>query len=268
LGGTRISRAGKQLFLSLLLLGLINPAGWLAALATDITNDIDTNRPSFMDSPIVVPRGSVQLENGTLFSGLRHGQWSYDVPETEVRVGGLKTTEIQMFVPNFFLVRNSNSTFGRASNLAEIGIKQALPSPSSKLNLAFIGGVTAPTGSPIVTSGGTIPVMRMPYTYAVTDKWGFCGMQSLLVVNKGADVQWQPDALVCRTVGPKGTVFMEYGGFITHHHNPVHIIHFGAVYKVSHCQQIDTQFGFGMNESAPSAFVGAGYSVRFDQLHW
>jgi hypothetical protein len=173
-----------------------------------------------------------------------------------------------MFVPNFFLERNSNSTFGRVSDLSEIGIKQVLPSPSAKLNVSFIGGVSAPTGSPIISNGGTIPVMRMPYTYAINDKWGFCGMQSLLVLNKGADVQWQPDALICRNIGSKTTIFMEYGGFITHHHNPVHIIHFGAVYKITHCQQLDSQFGFGMNESAPSAFVGAGYSVRFDQLHW
>jgi hypothetical protein len=267
LGGRSISQAGKCIFIFLLAC-LTDLAGGFAAWATDTTADIDTNRPSFMDSPIVVPRGSVQLENGTLFSGLRHGQWAYDVPETEVRVGGLKNTEIQMFVPDFFLGRNSNSTFGRVSDLSEIGIKQVLPSPSTKLNVSFIGGVSAPTGSPTISNSGTIPVLRLPYTYALTDKWSFCGMQSLLVINKGADVQWQPDALICRTIGAKTTVFMEYGGFITHHHNPSHIIHFGAVYKITHCQQLDTQFGFGMNESAPSAFVGAGYSVRFDQLHW
>lgn len=237
-------------------------------MATDISNDIDTNRPSFMDSPLVVPRGSVQFENGTLFSGLRHGQWTFDVPETELRVGGLKNTEIQMFVPNFFLGRNADSTFGRVSDLAEIGIKQVLPSPSAKLNLSFIGGVSAPTGSPMVSGNGTIPAFRLPYTYAINDKWGLCGMQSLLVLNKGADVQWQPDVLVCRSVGKKGTAFIEYGGFFTHAHQDVNIIHFGAVYKISHCQQIDTQFGFGLNQNAPSAFVGAGYSIRFDQLHW
>jgi len=221
-----------------------------------------------MDSPIVVPRASVQLENGTLFSGLRHGQWAYDLPETEVRAGGLKNTEIQMFIPDFYLERNSNSTYGRVSDLSEIGIKQVLPSPSKNLNISFIGAVTAPTGAATISTAGTIPVLRMPYTYAINDKWSFCGMQSLLVLNKGADVQWQPDVLIGRALGSKASLFIEYGGYITHHHNSSHIIHFGGVYKISHCQQVDMQFGFGMNESAPSAFVGAGYSIRFDQLHW
>ena len=263
-----ISQPVNNIFVSVLLVGLLALIRAQAAFATDTSSDIDTNRPSFMASPIVLPRGSVQFENGTLFSGLRHGQWSYDVPETEVRIGALKNTEIQMFVPNFFLERNFDSTYGRVSDLSEIGIKQVLPSPSTKLNISFIGGVSVPTGSPLISTSGTIPVLRLPYTYALNEKWSVGGMQSLLVIDKGANVEWQPDALVSRSIGAKAAAFIEYGGLITHHRNPQHLIHFGAVYKISHCQQIDCQFGFGMNESAPSAFVGGGYSVRFDQLHW
>jgi hypothetical protein len=37
------------------------------ALAMSQKDDIDTNRPSFMDSPLVLPKSSVQLENGTLY---------------------------------------------------------------------------------------------------------------------------------------------------------------------------------------------------------
>jgi len=83
------------------------------ALAMEKTDDIDTNRPSFMDSPLVLPRASVQLENGTLFQGFHKGQWQYDIPETEVRIGLTKNTEFQGFTPNYNLLRSrvaSNST--------------------------------------------------------------------------------------------------------------------------------------------------------------
>jgi len=238
------------------------------ALATDISDRIDTNRPSFMFSPLVVPRGSVQLENGTLFSGLRHGQWAYDIPETQVRVGLLKKTELQLFVPTFFLSRGATSYQYRMSNLAEIGLKQQIPI-GSKINLAVIASVTPPTGATQLSGGGgTIPVIRVPYYYALNDKWSLCGMQSVAVLNRGRDPLYQPDVLICRTLNPQCGVFAEYGGTFTRHHNPINLIHFGGVYKVSHCQQIDGHFGFGLNENAPSAFVGCGYSLRFDQLHW
>jgi len=238
------------------------------ALALETSEEIDTNRPSFMFSPLVVPRGSVQLESGTLYSGLRHGQWAYDIPETQVRVGLLKKTELQLFVPTFFLQRGVTSNQYRMSNLAEIGLKQEIPA-GKKLTLAVIASVSAPTGSKqLAGGGGTIPVIRLPYSYALNDKWSFCGMQSIAVLNNGRDTLYQPDVVLSRTIGKEVGVFVEYAGNFTRHHNDVNIIHFGGTYNLSHCQQVDGHFGFGLNETAPSAFVGAGYSVRFDQLAW
>jgi len=249
------------------LAGLL-PLSGRAALAMDTSQEIDTNRPSFMFSPLAVPRGSVQLESGTLYTGLRHGQWAYDIPETQVRVGLLKKTELQFFVPTFFLSRGATSYQYRLSDLAEIGLKQQIP-VGSKLNLAVIASVSPPTGSAsLAGGGGTIPVIRLPAAYALNDKWSICGMQSVAVLNRGRDTVYQPDFLVCRSFGKEVGVFAEYAGTFTKHHNPINLIHFGATYNISHCQQIDGHFGFGLNESSPSAFVGGGYSVRFDQLHW
>ena len=61
---------------------------------------------------------------------------------------------------------------------------------------------------------------------------------------------------------------MEYGGFFTQNTAPLNIMHFGGVYKIKRHHQIDTQFGFGMNRTAPIAFVGVGYSYRFDHIQW
>ena len=69
-----------------------------------------------------------------------------------------------------------------------------------------------------------------------------------------------------RSIGTRSSVFAEYAGFYTHHLAPLNIAHFGAVRKLNKNNQIDIQFGFGMNKAAPAAFVGAGYSFRFDRL--
>jgi hypothetical protein len=251
-------------------------------------DDIDTNRPSFMDSPLVVPKGSVQLENGALYQHFQHGVNYFDISETEVRIGLTPKTEFQMFVPNFVLLHSPGASMTTVSNsslsalttvnsapsntltgisdLQEIGLKRQVGTHFKDLNVAVIGGVTVPTGNKFVSGTGTQPVLRVPFTKALTKNWSFCGMQSILVLNSGSDVQYQNFVMLNRAFGARTSAFVEYGGFYTHHQGPLNIFHSGAVRKLNKNNQIDIQFGFGMNKAAPAAFVGAGYSCRFDRL--
>lgn len=92
------------------------------------------------------------------------------------------------------------------------------------------------------------------------------GMQSLLVVDGGRDVQWQNFSIASRSIGKRTGIFLEYAGFYTHHASPNNIAHFGLVRKLNKNMQIDTHFGIGLDKTAPAAFVGLGYSFRFDRL--
>ena len=89
------------------------------------TDDIDTNRPSFMFSPMVLPKGSIQLENGTLYQHFDHGVTYYDIPETQVRVGLTERVEFEMFVPDFVLTHQSHTSLCQAggSDLNEVGFE-------------------------------------------------------------------------------------------------------------------------------------------------
>jgi len=261
--------------------------------------DIDTNRPSFTDSPLVVPKGSLQFENGTLYSHFQHGRTSYDIPETEVRLGLLKHTEFQMFVPNWFLLHTvgsstvglsgnpsvpvlehmAGSTVNGVSDLGEAGFKQEIHLPIKGLNLAVIGGVNIPTGRPLISTRGPGPVIRAPWTKSLTKNWSAGGMQSIVLLDNGRDVQWQNFWLLCRAFGERTSAFVEYGGFYTRNSSyavaprssrrfilPANIMHFGLVRKLNKNNQVDLQFGFGLDRTAPAAFVGVGYSLRLDRL--
>ncbi len=235
------------------------------ASAADPSDDIDTNRPSFMFSPIVLPKGSLQLENGCLDSGARRGRWGIDLPETQVRIGLARSTEFQVFVPNYVLSRQAGDSTSGVTDLSEIGIKQQLPAPG-KFKAAIIASVTAPTGATRLSLGGTSGILRLPYLYAVNNRWCVGGMQSLLLINHGNNVQWRPDILISRNISSKASVFLEYASSFTSNNYPLNVIHLGGVYKLARCQQIDAHCGFGLNQNAPSAFVGAGYSFRLDGL--
>lgn len=235
------------------------------ASAADPSDDIDTNRPSFMFSPIVLPKGSLQLENGCLDSGARRGRWGIDLPETQVRIGLARSTEFQVFVPNYVLSREAGDSTSGVTDLSEIGIKQQLPTPG-KFKAAVIASVSAPTGARRLSLGGTSGILRLPYLYAINNQWCVGGMQSLLLIDHGSALQWQPDVLISRSLGTKACTFLEYGGYFTSGRYPINLIHLGAEYKVTRHQQLDVHCGFGLNKNAPSAFVGAGYSFRIDGL--
>ena len=209
------------------------------------------------------------MENGALYQRFEHGLTYVDVPENEVRVGLLKGTEFQMYTPNMILYNQGRSTYAGTTGLQEVGLKKQL-GPYKKFTASIVGGVDIPTGSKLLSGTAVMPVIRLPYAIQLSKNWSFCGMQSLIVTQPHGNIQWQPFVMLSRAVGSKAAVFAEYGGFFQQNsHTPGQsIAHFGAVYKLNRHNQIDIQYGFGMSKSAPVAFVGCGYSYRFDGLPW
>jgi hypothetical protein len=257
-------------FVPVLLATLVNLGCSLSCThALEKTDDIDTNRPSFCQSALVVPAGTLQLENGTLYQHFQHGITYFDGPENEVRLGIARNTEFQMFTPNMILLNQRSSTITGATGLTEVGLKYQL-GPFKRLTASIVGGLDIPTGSKFYSGTAVQPVFRIPYSIQLNKNWALCGMQSIIVTQPHGNIQWQPFVMVSRTLGRKAAAFIEYGGFFQQNsHAPGQsIAHFGAIYKLNRNHQIDMQYGFGMSKTAPAAFVGLGYSYRFDKLPW
>jgi hypothetical protein len=66
-----------------------------------------TDRPSVANSSVVVPLGSIQLENGFLEAS-GQGQSLVDGPETEVRVGVASRTKLRLTARDYY--RNLSAT--------------------------------------------------------------------------------------------------------------------------------------------------------------
>lgn len=242
----------------------------LPACAMEKDEDIDTNRPSFMFSPLVVPKGSLQLENGGLYQHFQHGTNFYGASETQVRLGLTKRAEFQMFVPSYgaSVRAHRNGSLSGVSGLSEVGIKYQI-AQLKKLQLSVIPSVNIPTSSQDVYLGkGVQGIFRVPWCYPLTPKLSVEGMQSILLLNSGRSVKYQPDFMLSRSIGSKASVFAEYVGFFTQHFSSSQIAHFGGVYKIKPHHQVDLHFGFGLDQTAPAAFIGSGYSYRFDKLPW
>ena len=249
---------------TILLFAAANTAG-----AMEKTEDIDTNRPSFMFSPLVVPKGSLQLENGGLYQRFQHGTNYFDASETQIRLGLTKRAELQLFVPYYVSRQQAHSgdNLSGVTDLDEVGIKYQV-GPLKKVQLCVIPSVNIPTGDRAINGPGVQGVLRAPWSYPLNSKLSIEGMQSILLLNAGRSIQYQPDFMLSRTIGKKASVFAEYVGFFTQQAQSIQITNFGGTYKLKPHHQVDMHFGFGLDKAAPAAFIGTGYSYRFDKLPW
>lgn len=234
----------------------------MPAIATSKSSDIETNRPSFTFSSIVVPKGSLQFENGVLYSWFRENEQQLSIPETQVRLGLLKNTEFQMFVPNILVLRTPDDTNSGAIHLGEVGFKQQLPNIKG-LQSAVTASMNIPTGRNYFSGPGVQPVFRMPISMPIGKRYQICAMPSFLLLNAGRTSSYQQTVMLSRSIGSRASIFAEYGGFFYYGLPPLNIAHFGGTYKFTRRNQLDLECGFGLNRNAPTAFVGGGYSFRF-----
>jgi len=240
----------------------------LLLLATDVPDnvpDIVTDRPDITESAIVVPKASLQFENGVTFS-LDHGERSLDLSETLVRLGLSKRFELRLGLPNHidgFAASEQVTGFGDPS----VGMKYQIGPLPGRFDLSVIAGVTIPSATAF-SSGGADPFVKFPWSRELGRGWSVGGMQSLFFNSTEAHRPvWEPVFYLERELTHRWEAFAEYAGDYHSSGAPSQqVMHFGTAYKLKPLQQIDFHFGFGLNDTTPQRFFAAGYSFRFDHL--
>jgi Putative MetA-pathway of phenol degradation len=243
------------------------PAGTTAGSAPTSNDDaapspIATDRPSFTDSSIVVPGGSLQFENGFTETSAR-SQQILDFPATLVRFGLTSQTELRLGVPDYFQNFHSGAPSGWGD--LSIGLKQQLVATSGGFDASLVAALSFPTGSNSFSSHGYDPQLLVPWSNPVSKNWTAAGMLGVLwpTENGRHNTTGQFTFLVDRQLTNPWDAFVEYGGQYPQRGGPQHLIHFGTSFKVTPRQQLDFHAGFGLSAAAVDHFVGVGYSVRF-----
>jgi hypothetical protein len=236
--------------------------------ASPAPSPINTDRPAFTNSSVVVPPGSFQAENGFLATG-NFGQTVVDVPETLVRFGLTKRTEFRFTVPDYF----DNVTTGAGGGFGDLalGVKQQL-GPLHKFDLSLIAFVSIPTGANGVSSGGYDPGLQAPWSRALSANWTAAGMFSVYwptyqsPEGRARNVTGETTFLFDRQLTKPWDAFVEYAGDFPEVGGTRHVLHFGTAFKVANDQQVDFHVGFGLSAAAVDHIVGVGYSFRFQAI--
>ncbi len=228
--------------------------------------EIVTDRPDTTESAIVVPRGSIQFENG--FGWTRdHGSSTLDLSETLVRLGLWRRTEIRFLAPNYLY-----GTAGgpNASGFADMGVsvKQQLGPLPGRFDLAAIVGASLPTGAHDVSTRGFDPFLKFGWSRDLADGWTVGGMPALFYATEDGrrNLTWELTWNLEREIGKRSAAFVEYAGDYPHTGGSRQLLHCGAAFRPTPRQQVDLIFGFGISHAAPHRFLSVGYSFRIDGL--
>jgi hypothetical protein len=230
------------------------------------TPEINTDRPDITESSVVIPRASLQIENGATWTS-DHGNQSADFTETLIRFGILSRTELRIAVPNYSAAIGGAEAFSGFGDLS-LGLKQQLGPLPGDFDLAVIMAVSLPTGQYSLTSGGYDPFAKFPWSKELGDGWSIGGQQSLFwdTQARRRNGIWEPTFYLERQLGNHADVFVEYAGDYLQHGEAKQILHFGAPYRITTLHQVDFHFGFGLNTATPNHFFAIGYSFRLDRL--
>jgi hypothetical protein len=245
--------------------------------AEEVDYWIDPDRPHIADSSVNVPKGLWLQENGFQQTFLNRKAGAFDFPESLIRLGVARRMELRYNTPNFLAASGrtdgllGSSLINRSATFQnmEAGFKSGLgPLGPTHFELAINPYINIPTGFS-GQSSRVDPNIKFPFSQKLTDKWDIEGMESFFdpTVNGHRNLDWQNSLVLNRSWGRQRNVFIEYVGDVFQKGPMSNLIHFGGAYRPNRRTQIDTQFGFRMNNAAPIAFFGFGYSFLLGTLN-
>lgn len=260
---TRISST----LLVFVLAGMVPLHGQDQPASADAQGPIVTDRPAFTNSSVVVPMGSLQVENGFLETS-NDGQSTADGPETLVRLGIAKRTELRFTVPDYYQNLNTVGCCSSGFGDAAAGVQAQLGPTPGGFDVSVILFLSFPTGADGVSSGGYDPGLQVPWSRTLSTNWTAAGMFSVYwpTQDRMRNVTGQPTIMLDRQLTRPWDAFVEYAGNFPERGGPQHYMHFGTALKLAKRHQLDVHFGVGVSSAAADHFIGFGYSFRFQAM--
>jgi hypothetical protein len=228
-------------------------------------DEITTDRPDVTNSSLVVPAGSLQIENGVNFS-TRDGDRFVDGTNTRLRAGIANCLEFLVDTPTYF----SNVQGPKNSGFSDVApaLKWQISPALGKVDLSAVFGVALPTGSASIAGRGAQPYFQFPWSWELDRGWGLSGMLTEFFRPSDPTSKLITEAafVIEKNVTERASLFVEYVGDYPENGSPAQLLNSGGLYRPGPNQQVDFHIAVGLNDKAPSYIVGIGYSVRFDEL--
>ncbi len=240
-----------------------------------------TDRPDQTESALVVPRRSVQVETGWVFSrddedGVRTR--TSDFLNTLVRVGLFERLELRAGWSGYLdqdVSLPGPDVEAEGIGDTSIGTKLHLRRERGGLpELSLIAGLSLPTGADDVSSDGTDPAVRLSAAHTLTERLGLgynlgVAWETLDGGNRSDDTlsRYLYTAALGIGVSDRVGAFVELFGDApaSDRGGPAHSVDGGVTFLLLDNVQLDASAGIGLSEEADDWFVSAGLSLRLPE---
>ncbi len=226
---------------------------------------IATDRPDVTNSSLVVPRGSLQVENGVNLSGRGSAQ-ALDGTNTRLRLGLAECAEVLVDMPSYSRVLRGDGSSGVTD--VSPAVKYELQGLPEGITVSAVAGLGVPTGKRPFGGQGYGPYLQVPWETEISGRWRLSGMATAFFHPDDSrhNPTIEPTLVIGHDLDERLDVFLEYVGDYPAAARASHLLNSGAAFRLTPTQQIDIHAAAGLNDAAPAYIFGIGYSIRFDGL--
>ena len=181
-----------------------------AAECTQPDAPIETDRPDVTNSPIVVPAGSLQSENG-IDTSRDHGADILNGTNSRWRLGIAPCLEVLVDVPNYVATLRGVGPSG-FGDVAPAVKWQISPLPG-KFDLSLTVGAALPTGATGVAGPGVQPYVQVPWSIDLGADWALNGMETgFFAPSSDRKFIYQSTLVIEKDITKRLFAFVEYVG--------------------------------------------------------
>jgi hypothetical protein len=238
---------------------------------------LESDRPNFTQASTTVGYHRLQIESGYTFTQAVGGDRlhdSHNLPEMLLRYGVVERLELRVdwgkgMVFDRFLDPASGRLVTRSGSTdVDAGFKYAITKQDKwRPRTAVIVTVSAPVGSPFLSSRQVDPLIDYCYSWEITKKLSLSGSTGSVWTAQTGDrySQFFQSACVDYELTKKLHVYNEWYGLFrrgSSDDRPQFYYDAGVTYLLTPNFQLDWRAGAGLNDAADGFFTGCGLTIR------
>lgn len=223
--------------------------------AAQAEGPINADRPGFSTSPLVVSPGVWQIESGYLYADTGSGSSYQTLPQALLRFGLNDEIELRLVLPGLaWSDSNGNSDSGLTD--AGFGLKIQLTDDNASTPVAFLAGVSLPTGDDGFTSDSFDPVIGAAWSHAK-----FFGTAT--ITRADGDYTLENGVGLSFALANASSLFAEWQATFPDDGGSRQQLNGGWMWLPQNNMQWDINASLGLNDRTPDFAIGGGFSYRF-----
>lgn len=241
-----------------------------------VDDDLQTDRPDFVEASTTVGKGVLQIESGyTYIRNKDPGDDSvvHSAGEVLFRYGVLEDwIELRLGVFPFSESQSAASPMVKTNGVEDLylGVKFGVtPQEGIWPEMCLVPQMTVPTGHDSVTAGTCRAGINWLYGWDVTD---FIGVGASTQFNTAIDdgtskryTRWAQAITINYNLAEKVGAYTEWFALMPSGADTVQTEHYadgGFTYRPTPDMQFDVRAGIGLSDASADYFLGTGFSIR------